>query len=168
MLKVDLARLESRGTDRIDAEIAVDQPLWAEIGVAPAGGWSVRLEARMAGHDVIVKGRVVGEVLGACRRCLAEARCRIDEPLLLVFRSGINAAEAEDEESYVLPAKASELDLLPALREHLLLLVPGYVLCSENCRGRCAGCGVDLNRESCRCTPAGGDERWAALRGLAK
>ena len=38
-------------------------------------------------------------------------------------------------------------------------------LCSEDCKGLCPGCGVNLNRETCRCKKQA-DPRWAALEQL--
>ena len=168
MLRVDLARLKSRGSDRIDADLAASEPVWAEIGVEPAAAFAIRLEASKAGPDVIVRGRIEGDVLGACRRCLAETRSRVDEPVLLVFRSGIDPVQAEREEVCVLLENVRDLDLEPAIRELLILANPRYTLCRDGCRGRCAGCGADLNLEPCSCTAVTGDERWAVLRRLAE
>jgi len=58
-----------------------------------------------------------------------------------------------------------EIDTGNAVREELILSVPDYVLCTDECRGICAGCGTDLNAGSCNCEPAP-DERWAALEAL--
>jgi len=117
---------------------------------------------------VVIRGRIRGEVRAACRRCLAETRSPIDEPVLLLYRPGIDPVQAELEEVYVLPENVRELDLEPAIRELLILATPRYALCREGCRGRCAGCGADLNLEPCRCTAETGDERWAVLRRLAE
>lgn len=38
-------------------------------------------------------------------------------------------------------------------------------LCSEDCKGLCPGCGVNLNEEPCRCKKQA-DPRWAALEQL--
>jgi hypothetical protein len=59
-----------------------------------------------------------------------------------------------------------EIDLTDAVREHVLLAVPGFVECSESCRGLCPRCGVNRNDVSCDCAENAGDDRWAALRDL--
>ena len=38
-------------------------------------------------------------------------------------------------------------------------------LCSEDCKGLCPGCGVNLNQAPCRCKKQA-DPRWAALEQL--
>jgi uncharacterized protein len=42
------------------------------------------------------------------------------------------------------------------LREVIMAELPELPLCRPDCRGLCPGCGVNLNREACRC-PASKD-----------
>ena len=42
-----------------------------------------------------------------------------------------------------------EIDQLVA--EQIFLTLPVKVLCSEECKGLCPGCGANLNDEACRC-----------------
>ena len=44
-----------------------------------------------------------------------------------------------------------ELDLGRLAREQALLALDDSGLCSEACRGLCAHCGANLNRETCDC-----------------
>ncbi|MDM7934363.1 MAG: DUF177 domain-containing protein, partial [Methanothrix sp.] len=47
----------------------------------------------------------------------------------------------------------------------LVLALPLRFICTEGCRGLCSGCGVNLNRETCRCE-ASGDPRMKKLADL--
>ena len=38
------------------------------------------------------------------------------------------------------------------LKQDILLAMPSRFKCSENCKGLCSGCGVNLNTEKCRCS----------------
>ena len=58
-----------------------------------------------------------------------------------------------------------ELELDELMREVFLLEMDTKNLCSEDCKGLCPGCGVDLNVESCRCKKET-DPRWAKLAQL--
>ncbi len=49
------------------------------------------------------------------------------------------------------PITESQIDLLPALREHLILATPPHPLCREQCLGLCQACGVNLNDDVCEC-----------------
>ena len=74
-------------------------------------------------------------------------------------------ARTDDPAAWVIEPQAVELDLRPTIREELILSAPAYLLCREDCRGLCPGCGQDLNRGSCTC-PSSRDPRWAALEAL--
>ena len=58
-----------------------------------------------------------------------------------------------------------ELELDELMREVFLLEMDTKNLCSEDCKGLCPGCGVDLNVEACRCKKEI-DPRWAKLSQL--
>lgn len=166
MLTVDLARLERLGRLRIETELPPDFTLWEEGDVALSGPLEVRLEARRAGRDLLVEGRLAGEVVINCRRCLEPVRQRIDEEVSFFFRAGIDRLAAEREEIYVLPEGVREVDLTDAVREHLLLSVPRFVECRAECRGLCPRCGVNLNDGTCSCEESDTDERWTPFHGL--
>ena len=166
MLKVDLGLLAQRHRIRIDAEVPAGDPLWEPLPWRFAGPVDLRLEVQQAGSDVLVRGSVAGEVALSCRRCLKSVPFALDEELMFLYRHGVSGVEAEEEEVYVLPARGQELDLGPALREHVLLAVPQFVICDEACRGLCPRCGTNLNEASCDCVVEDEDPRWAALRRL--
>jgi uncharacterized protein len=164
MLKVDLGQLERKGRIRIDETVPAEDPLLEASGLELAGGLDVGLVVSQAGKDVLVRGRLRGEALLECRRCLKAVRKGFDEEVTLLYRAGVTATEAEAEEVYPLPERAREIDLSPAIREHVILAVPQYPLCSEACRGLCPRCGADLNEGRCGCEAVTMDPRWAALR----
>lgn len=163
MLIVDLGRLSREGRLRLEQDVAPDHALWAGLDFRFSGPVRVRMEAQMVGHDVLVRGRVEGEILRECRRCLEPLKIRLDEEVSMYFRADIAEADAEDEEVYALPERG-DLDLAPAIREQVVLAVPQFALCREECRGLCPTCGIDLNQAECDCEVAEVDDRWAALR----
>jgi uncharacterized metal-binding protein YceD (DUF177 family) len=57
------------------------------------------------------------------------------------------------------------VDLVPLLREELILVTPVAALCRTDCAGLCPVCGVDLN-ERPHAHDEEIDERWTALRTL--
>jgi uncharacterized protein len=52
------------------------------------------------------------------------------------------------------------------IAEQVILALPTQPLCAESCRGLCASCGANLNRESCCCVAPTGDPRMAVFRTL--
>lgn len=43
------------------------------------------------------------------------------------------------------------INLLPFLREEIVVEYPIRALCGENCKGLCPSCGANLNQGPCRC-----------------
>lgn len=168
MLHVDLAQLERAKRLRIDVSIPADDPMWEGADWSLSGPLAVRLEAQRVGPDVVVRGELAGTAELPCRRCLTPVRVDFDEDVTLLFRAGLTPAEAELEDAYALPTRATELDLTGPVREHVHLGIPRFVSCSETCKGFCPHCGADLNRGECGCAPHETDERWAVLRRLAR
>ena len=59
-----------------------------------------------------------------------------------------------------------QIDLVPMVRENLLLDAPLAPLCRPDCAGLCPTCGVDHNDVDCDCAPTSVDPRWDALSQL--
>jgi uncharacterized protein len=163
MLKVDLGQLARKKRLQIDAQVPPDDALFHGAAFEMQGPLEVTLEAQQAGPDVLVRGRLDGVAELACRRCLVAVTVPISEEVALLFREGVSEADAEAQEIYPLPPKANEVDLTNALREHLVLAVPAFAICREECKGLCPSCGTNLNDNTCSCEPEHIDHRWAAL-----
>ncbi len=105
-----------------------------------------------------------------CTRCADEFRDKIIAPLLLHFVPPQFAPSEDDPDVHVYdPLSTSEIDILPDLREALILAIPMVHLCRPDCKGLCPTCGENLNREQCDCheesEPTG---TWAALNRLGE
>jgi uncharacterized protein len=61
----------------------------------------------------------------------------------------------------------SGLLLEDAVREQVLLTLPGRTLCQEDCKGLCPHCGINRNLANCECVEKPVDPRLAALAGIA-
>jgi uncharacterized protein len=68
--------------------------------------------------------------------------------------------------AYPAPEGTDSVDITEDLREEILLHVPGFAVCGEECKGKCPQCGVDLNKGSCECKAEDGPNPWSALDGL--
>ena len=58
------------------------------------------------------------------------------------------------------------IDLDPLVREQLVLALPGYPVCREDCKGLCSVCGANLNDRECGCDRHVPDPRWAGLKNV--
>lgn len=165
MLRIDLAAVRE-GPVAVADRIAPDDPLVKATGLALAAPIAVGGRLSTAGDDKFYWQASLETVVRAqCRRCLAPVDVPISESLGLVFVSEEEAGDEDD--CYVVPRRASVLDLSEAVREELLLAVPQYAVCRDDCRGLCRRCGADLNAGPCGCAPET-DPRWEALTKLPR
>lgn len=102
-----------------------------------------------------------------CARCLAEVEdtVRFLCEKTVADEKGLLRLENTENDDYV-QIKGGKLDLDAPICDEILLSFPMRILCSEDCKGLCAGCGADLNREACRCTKKEVDPRLAKLAAL--
>jgi uncharacterized protein len=163
MLRVDLREL-AQGPVETRGELGQADPLLEGLDVALGGPVVVigRLQATGEGR-FYWHGTIRTVVTGACRRCLTPVATEVvaDADALFTQESGA----LEDPDAYPLAPDATEVDLAPAVREEVLLAVPRFLLCREDCRGLCPRCGQDLNAGPCGCAPSA-DPRWQALESL--
>lgn len=165
MLELDLRALE-REPRHIEAALPAEGGPWSDTDLEFAEPPVLEVDAVLTGdRGVHVTGVLRATLVQACRRCLKDVETPIEVELDLLFDPGVQKEE-EEGQVYALEAEAATLDLEPALREQLLLVVPAYPVCREECRGLCPVCGVDLNEETCDCVLEEPDPRWDALREL--
>ena len=125
-------------------------------------------------HPVEVEGRVVNHAgaltLEGSARSRLELTCdRCSEPFSREKAVSLNALLAPDgdegEDGKLIPLENGVLDLDEVAATAFVLGMDTKNLCSDDCKGLCAKCGANLNREPCRCRPEV-DPRLAALAQL--
>ena len=159
MLTVDLRSL-AQGPVDTNGTFATDDPLFAGVDFTLTAPVVVEGRLTDAGEDKYYwRGRLSTTAHAACRRCLTSVTIPIAATVDALFTE---EPGDEDPSVYILPPKATGVDLADAVREELILAVPEYVLCKEDCRGLCPRCGAELNQGPCQCRPEA-DPRWAAL-----
>lgn len=99
-----------------------------------------------------------------CDRCLHEFEKPLNDVGRVLFSNDAGLVQENDDDVRVFDPEAREIDLTEDIRDLLLLTIPVKLLCREDCKGLCAGCGANLNHESCSCTPHAVDSRWQALQ----
>jgi uncharacterized protein len=116
--------------------------LRVELAEVPAGAdveLSVRLEAVTEG--VLVTGTATASVAGECARCLEPLTSSVEASFQELYH--YEPGEAADDEDELL-LEGDLLDLEPVLRDAVVLALPLAPLCTEDCSGLCAECGVRL------------------------
>lgn len=134
-----------------------------------SGLTSLELVATRDGDQVKLVGQVKADVQIECDRCLAPVAVTVDQSfdLLYIPASASRApeeGELADDDLSAAPYEGDLIDLDDVVREQVELAIPMARLCSEECKGLCPECGVNLNEGDCGCSIEQIDPRWAALK----
>ena len=123
----------------------------------------VLAEGRVTNHAgaLVLEGTARSVLDLACDRCgKAFSREKV------VALDSLVAHELEDDENdEIILLEGNELDLDDVVTTAFILAMDTKNLCSDDCKGLCAKCGVNLNEGICRCKPEV-DPRLAALAQL--
>jgi uncharacterized protein len=169
MLTIPLVRLEREGSLEIRAGIPSDDPSWEGTELRFSSPLSVVGQAQMVpSGEVVVRVRLHGVLAQECRRCLDPVEVEVEQELDLVFASGDESGDLEEEGVRPLPAGSGDLDLGEPIREEVILTQSLFVVCGTDCKGLCPQCGVNLNEDRCQCSKEEADPRWDALRALTE
>ena len=121
-----------------------------------------------SGDTIYIRGELAAQISQECSRCLELATIPINGD----FTYTLVPAKEENAENLELTAQELEtiyyqgdfIDLAPIICEQIVLQVPMKILCSEDCKGLCPNCGINLNTGSCDCHSDVVDDRLAVLK----
>jgi uncharacterized protein len=122
-------------------------------------------------HDIRLRAHIHGRFEQLCARCLDHVPQTVDTDMDLIFRPSVADGEAgeraiTEDETEIGYYESSGLSLEDAVREQVLLTLPGRTLCQPDCKGLCPHCGVNRNLASCECAEKPIDPRLSALAGF--
>ncbi len=123
-------------------------------------------------QDIRLRASFSGNFEQLCARCLEPVQQPLNGTFDLIFRPGGVDAEAgeraiTEDETEIGYYEESGLLLEDAVREQVLLTLPGRTLCQEDCKGLCPHCGINRNLASCECVEKPIDPRLAVLAGIS-
>ena len=150
-LIIDVARLDPEGEDYEgvldDAVLEMDGEL-----LRPFAGIRYELFVQQFGTELLVRGTLAQDFEAVC------ARCGVDFDFTTTVDDFTTSVEIDEKTEFV--------DLTDELRQSIILSLPSYPLCRQDCQGVCATCGKNLNEGPCTCTHEEQDSRWEALDAL--
>jgi uncharacterized protein len=128
---------------------------------------TVRGRVTRMGSRMLLNASVSGTMSVECSRCVDTFDMPLETDVTIVFHRG-QVPRDVDEDDLVLLTDSDEsgYDILPRVREAVILELPIRFLCSEDCKGLCPQCGANLNRGPCDCRRLEVDPRWTPLRKL--
>jgi len=123
--------------------------------------------SHVKGKELLIKGSADFYVVIPCDRCLDD----VTEVLELQFSKEVDldkkaADEAESDETNYIDGYYLDVDQL--LYNEILIGWPMKILCCNDCKGICNGCGQNLNQGACDCEDTSLDPRMSVVRDLFK
>ena len=112
---------------------------------------------------LLMKGKITTCIHGICDRCAGEFDRDMEIPIDAVLVTEL--ANEENEDEWVFTLEGDSADLEDIVRTVFVLNMDSKLLCSDDCKGLCCGCGKNLNFETCSCEKEI-DPRLAALKQL--
>jgi uncharacterized protein len=137
-MKISIDRIKKE--KRVVLEYGDEQFQDKEQREATDGPLRLKLILGLVSNDnVRIIGEIKGDFLLTCDRCcdkfLQYKEIKFDE----IFE--LDKKEISERMIY----------LDNRIRDIVLTSFPIKILCNENCKGICLGCGVNLNKEKCKC-----------------
>ena len=126
----------------------------------------VQASIYQSGESYTIKGNFSTLIELKCDRCLGTFDQKIVHDFEVIYTSEENVDK--DDHIMYLDAQDIEIDIKPYIQDTILLNLPFKKVCSESCKGMCAGCGANLNKEKCTCKKEKIDPRWDSLKELRK
>ena len=123
-------------------------------------------------EDIRLRASFSGNFEQLCARCLEPVQQPLSGTFDLIFRpGGVDDQAGEraitEDETEIGYYEQSGLLLEDAVREQVLLTLPGRSLCQEDCKGLCPHCGINRNLATCECVEKPVDPRLSVLAGIA-
>ena len=121
--------------------------------------------------NVKLSGELSVSFTYVCSRCAESSDSEIEVPIDWTFAPSKQGNDKEKIDAWGISEDAdlsvyegTKIDLEPVIVEHLVFAAPTHPICTDECRGLCAGCGCNLNTSQCECNEEQIDPRWAQLK----
>jgi len=161
-MRIDITGIE--GKNSACTEISIDIPTKDLVdgiyGIELGEMVHADLKFEYMVGTISVYGKVKGDYKAQCSRCLAQTGDSFD--IIIDERFVHSAQDNVESDSYLY--EGGFIDLTVPLIDNILLSLPGVVLCSNECKGLCQICGVDLNETQCSCENHDVDIRMDKLK----
>ena len=135
------------------------------------GSMGCQIDAASAGAGYVLNGRLSALLIVRCDRCLEPFRRKLNFEFRLFLFSRLpdpdkNEFELMKDDMDVHIVKGYKVDLNEMIREQIYLSLPMKSLCREDCSGLCPDCGINLNKERCKCRRGEGHPGFSKLKAL--
>jgi len=138
----------------------LSEPIGTDVMRIPAGSvLSIPVRLESVHEGILATAEFTARTTGICSRCLDEISDDIDVEIQELFMY-----RPEQEEDFVV--EQDRIDLEQALIDSVVPALPLKPLCSEDCAGLCARCGIRIDEDPSHTHEDPIDPRFSALEGF--
>lgn len=157
-MKIDLTTILNKRVNELDIDYNFDAEK-VEGGALLPYGVSLTSPVRVTGkvtdknNCMFLNAKISADYTAPCDRCLKEISETLTFDFERMISSDINSVSNDNDiDSDIIYISESGIDIDIAVTEELVLELPIYRLCKEDCKGLCPKCGKNLNQGECSCS----------------
>ena len=151
-MKIMVERIPEEGSTYEGSEPGATLDMDSDSFVRVQGDVQYSLYAQHVSDELIVRGTLSVELGLQCTRCAEFFSTTVTDSDFL--------------RAYPASKETDSVEISPDMREDILLHIPSFPVCSDECRGLCTQCGADLNKGPCSCAEETQPSPWSALDNL--
>jgi uncharacterized protein len=151
-MKIWVARIPEEGSHYDGDEPGSIMELEKDPFIQNASDVHYALYAQHVSDEVVVRGTLAADMSLKCTRCAEFFSTTVTDSDFL--------------RAYTASKDVDSVDITEDIREEILLSIPDFPICSDECKGLCAQCGAELNKASCDCEAGERPNPWSALDNL--
>ena len=127
-----------------------------------------RLSSESIPEGFKLKGSLAFSFLKSCDRCLEKFEDVHNPAFTLWLTSNMDLIKDENIDVIPFPNTMSNIDLKNFFHDFIFLEDPLKYLCSNDCKGLCHHCGLNLNDNSCNCVTISTDTPFDMLENMVR
>ncbi len=117
-------------------------------------------------HQIVLDCELVLESDMVCDRCTKEFVADLTSYFQITYLFSRELQESDDFNVKYLTPEQDKINLNNDVYEYAELSIPLKKLCTEDCKGLCPHCGINLNEEQCNCKNEIVPDVWEPLKKL--
>lgn len=148
-------------------QIIFDEPV-EKVGLEELFFGNVQVDCRMdkSQHQIVLNCEAVVNYKMVCDRCNSEFNTKLHANFQLSYIFSKNPVVSEDYNVKYISADQDKIDISKDVYEYTELSIPMKKLCSDDCKGLCSVCGINMNQGKCDCHLEKTNDIWEPLKKL--
>ncbi len=119
-------------------------------------------------HQIYLDCKIEANAKMVCDRCNDEFNGLLTNSFKITYLFEKVEEVSDDLNIKYISHEIDRINLSKEVTEYCELSLPMKKLCSEDCKGLCPKCGVNLNEKQCECKVEINDSIWEPLKKLKK